>query len=137
MDLAEVRGMALQDPRTWFSSLEAEKQSSWLDRLVAQGPWVVSWWGIGAEKGLPPQMGEWPGPEQVAKLRLPWRLDVVEVSVRMGSRKGLLWSSPWPKWRWVTVRDSRGFSAGSWGSPLSFWTSRDYIGMRFRGFLMF
>ena len=23
------------------------------------------------------------------------------------------------------------------GSPLSFWTSRDYIGMRFRGFFLF
>ena len=89
--------MALQDPRTWFSSLVVEKQSSWLDRLVALCPWVVSWWGIAAEKGLPPQMGEWPGPEQVVKLRLPWRLDVVEVSVRTGRRNGLLWSLPWPK----------------------------------------
>ena len=99
MALAEMRGMAIQDPRTWFSSLVVEKQGSWPDRLVAQGPWVASWWGIDDEKELPPQMGEWPGPEQVAKLRLPWRLDVVEVSVRMGRRNGLLWSSPWPKWR--------------------------------------
>ena len=71
--------MALQDPRTWFSSLGAEKQSSRLDRLVARGPWVTSWWGICAEKGLPPQMVEWSGPEQVVKLRLPWWLDVFEV----------------------------------------------------------
>ena len=82
--------MALQDPRTWSSSQGAEKQISRLARLVVQVPWVASGWGIGAEKELPPQMGEWSGPEQVAKLRLPWRLDVVEVSVRMGSRKGLL-----------------------------------------------
>ena len=90
MALAEVRGMALQDPRTWFSSLVVEKQSSWLDRLVARGPWVTSWWGIGAEKGFPPQMGEWPGLEQVAKRRLPWWIDVVEASVMMGRWKGLL-----------------------------------------------
>ena len=57
---------------------------------MAQVQWVASWWGIGAEKGFPSQMGEWPGPEQVARVRLPWRLDVVEVSVRMGSQKGLL-----------------------------------------------
>ena len=58
MALAEVRGMALQDPRTWFFSLVAEKQGSWPDRLVAQGPRVASWWGIDSEKELPPQMGE-------------------------------------------------------------------------------
>ena len=69
--------MALQDPRTWFSWQGAEKQVSELGRRVAQGPRVVSWWGIGAEKGFPPQMGEWRGPEQLAKRRLPWRLDVV------------------------------------------------------------
>ena len=91
--------MALQDPRTWFSSQGVEKQVSELGRRVAQAQWVASWWGIGAEKGLPPQMGEWPRPEQVAKLWLPWRLDVVEVSVRMGRRKCLLWSLPWTKWR--------------------------------------
>ena len=89
--------MALQDPRTWSSSLVAEKQSSRLARLMAQGPWVASGWGIGAEKELPPQMGEWSGPEQEVKVRLPWRLDVVEVSVRTGRRNGLLWSLPWPK----------------------------------------
>ena len=89
--------MALQDPRTWSSSLVAEKQGSWPDRLVAQSPWVASWWGIDAEKELPPQMGEWPGPEQVVKVRLPWRLAVVKVSVRTGRRNGLLWSLPWPK----------------------------------------
>ena len=89
--------MALQDPRTWFSSQGVEKQVSKVGRQEAQVQWVASWWGIGAEKGFPPQMGEWRGPEQVAKRRLPWRLDVVEVSVRMGRRKGLLWSLPWPK----------------------------------------
>ena len=89
--------MTLQDLRTWTSSLVAEKQSSRLARLMAQGPWVASGWGIGAEKELPPQMGEWPGPEQVVKVRLPWRLDVVEVLVRTGRRNGLLWSLPWPK----------------------------------------
>ena len=89
--------MALQDPRTWSSSQGAEKQSSRLARLVAQVPWVASGWGIGAEKELPPQMGEWPGPEQEVKVRLPWRLAVVEVSVRTGRRNGLLWSLPWPK----------------------------------------
>ena len=89
--------MALQDPRTWTFSQGAEKQGSWPVRVEAQVPWVASEWGTGAEKELPPQMGEWPGPEQEVKARLPWRLDVDEVSVRMGSRKGLLWSSPWPK----------------------------------------
>ena len=82
--------MTLQDPRTWFSWQVAEKQGSWPDRLVAQGQWVASWWGIGAEKGFPPQMGEWRGPEQLAKRRLPWWIDVVEASVMMGRRKGLL-----------------------------------------------
>ena len=82
--------MALQDPRTWFSSLVAEKQGSRPDRLVAQGPWVASWWGIDAEKGFPSQMGKWSRPEQVAKRRLPWWLAVVEASVMMGRRKGLL-----------------------------------------------
>ena len=57
---------------------------------MAQVQWVASWWGIGAEKGFPPQMGEWPGPEQVAKRRLPWWIDVVEASVMMGRQKGLL-----------------------------------------------
>ena len=89
--------MALQDPRTWTFSQGAEKQGSWPVRLVAQGPRVASGWGIGAEKELPPQMGEWLGPEREVKVRLPWRLAVAEVSVRMGRRKGLLWSSPWPK----------------------------------------
>ena len=82
--------MALQDPRTWFSWQGVEEQVSELGRRVAQGPWVASWWGIDAEKEVLPQMGEWPGPEQVARVRLPWRLDVVEVSVRMGRRNGLL-----------------------------------------------
>ena len=50
--------MALQDLRTWFSLQVAEKQASWIDGRVAQGQWVASWWGIGAEKGFPPQMGE-------------------------------------------------------------------------------
>ena len=49
--------MALQDPRTWTSSLVAEKQSSRLARLMAQGPWVASEWDIGAEKELPPSDG--------------------------------------------------------------------------------
>ena len=89
--------MTLQDPRTWFSWQGAEKQVSELGRRVAQGPRVASGWGIGAEKELPPQMGEWPGPEQEVKARLPWRLVVVEVSVRTGRRNGLLWSLPWPK----------------------------------------
>ena len=89
--------MALQDPRTWSSSQGAEKQGSWPDQLVAQGPRVASEWGNGAEKELPPQLGEWPGPEREVKVRLPWRLAVAEVSVRMGRRKGLLWSLPWPK----------------------------------------
>ena len=80
MALAEVRGMALQDPRTWFSSLVAEEQ----------GSWVASWWGINAKKELPPQMGEWSGPEQVAKWRLQWWIAVVEASVKMGRRKSLL-----------------------------------------------
>ena len=64
--------MTLQDPRTWFSSQGVEKQVLWLDLLVAQGAWVASWWGIGAEKGFPPQMGERPSPEQVARWRLQW-----------------------------------------------------------------
>ena len=89
--------MALQDPRTSSSSQGAEKQGSWPDQLVAQGPRVASEWGNGAEKELPPQLGEWPGPEQEVKARLPWRLAVVEVSVRTGRRNGLLWSLPWPK----------------------------------------
>ena len=67
-----------------------EKQASWIDGRVAQGQWVASWWGIGAEKGFAPQMGEWPGPEQVADWRFQWRIAVVEASVRMGMRKGLL-----------------------------------------------
>ena len=37
---------------------------------MAQGPWVASWWGIDAEKEVLPQMGEWPGPEQVARVRV-------------------------------------------------------------------
>ena len=78
--------MALQDLRTWFSLQVAEKQASWIDGRVAQGQWVASWWGICAEKGFPPQMGERPSPEQVAKWRLQWWIAVVEVSVRMGRR---------------------------------------------------
>ena len=89
--------MALQNLSTWFSLQGAEKQVSELGWRVAQVQWVASWWGISADKGFPPQMGEWRGPEQLAKRRLPWRLDVVKVSVRMGRQKGLLWSLPWPK----------------------------------------
>ena len=82
--------MTPQDPRTWFSWQGVEEPVSELGRRVAQGPWVASWWGIDAEKEVLPQMGEWPGPEQVAKRHLPWWIAVVEVSVMMGRRKGLL-----------------------------------------------
>ena len=32
---------------------------------------MASWWGIGAEKGFLPQMGERPSPEQVKKVAPP------------------------------------------------------------------
>ena len=65
-----MAGMALQDPRTWPSSLVAEKQASWLWWWAAQGQWVVSWWDTGFEKAFHPQMGEQWMAEHLAKWRL-------------------------------------------------------------------